>query len=312
MQRDNNLVKLQIITLFWLLFMVPAVACCNIKIACKKVTVTTLYNQQTKPALCKNFEMMYGVTLDNVDQLPAIIDSLHSMPFKPISRIVFDEFIPAKNYASAVSKISKVSYVMGEILDSWYVGQYSTKAYTARVKEYLNTLGKYVNIWEIGNEINGEWLGKNTDVVAKMTSAYDLVKKQGKFTELTLYYNAGCWSKPENEMFAWAKKNIPPHMKLGLDYVLVSYYEDDCNGLQPNWPNVFDRLKGMFPNSRIGFGEVGTQITAKKTAYIKRYYSKKINNPHYVGGYFWWYGHQDFLPKTKTYWKVLVSTITQR
>jgi len=255
---------------------------------------------------------LYGVTLDSVDQLSSITDSLSSMPVMPASRIVFDEFVPAKDYAAAASSISKVSYVMGEILDSFYVNQYSVNDYLLRVQEYLSTLGNSVDIWEVGNEINGEWLGTNADVVAKMTGAYDLVKQQGKVTELTLYYNQDCWEKSSNEMFTWAQNNIPDRMKTGLDYVLVSYYEDDCNGLQPDWPTVFDRLAKMFPNSRIGFGEIGTLTSSKKNEYIQRYYSTTINNSHYIGGYFWWYGRQDFVPKTTTYWSTLVNTISAK
>lgn len=37
-----------------------------------------------------------------------------------------------------------------------------------------------VDIWVIGNEINGEWLGDTAGVVAKMTGAYDVVKAAGK------------------------------------------------------------------------------------------------------------------------------------
>ena len=48
---------------------------------------------------------------------------------------------------------------MGEILDSFFVKNISTAAYGTRTTEYLNTLGDNVDIWEIGNEINGEWLG---------------------------------------------------------------------------------------------------------------------------------------------------------
>jgi hypothetical protein len=61
----------------------------------------------------------------------------------------------------------------------------------------------------------------------------------------------------------------------------------------------------MFPNSKIGMGEVGTRDTAKKAEYIKRYYSMKIAEPNYVGGYFWWYFRQDMVPYTKALWSVL-------
>lgn len=185
---------------------------------------------------------------------------------------------------------------MGEILDSSSVKRYSVNAYLDRTTQYLNTLNDQVDIWEIGNEINGEWLGRNTDVVAKMSGAYDLVKARGKIAAPALHYNQDCWAKPANEMFTWTQKNVPARMKQGLDYVLVSYYEDDCNGLQLDWPTVFIRQHAMFPNSKIGFGETGTAMTAKKAEYIQRHYSKQIDIANYVGGYFWWHFKQDMVP----------------
>lgn len=253
--------------------------------------------------------IIYGVTIDSIDNLAETVSSLKSMSAKPTVRIVFDENKDASYYMDAVSQIHAVSFVMGELLDSYYVKNYSTAAYGARTSEYLNMLGSNVDIWEIGNEINGEWLGDTMTVVAKMKSTYDLVKAKGKAAALTLYYNEGCWQNKSNEMFTWTQNNVPANMKQDLDYVWVSYYEDDCNNLQPVWPQVFEKLATMFPNSKIGFGEVGTKYADRKAAYINRYYRMKINHPNYVGGYFWWYFRQDMVPFTKPLWSVLNSAM---
>ena len=160
---------------------------------------------------------------------------------------------------TAVRQIYPVSFIMGEILDSQYVSTYSVADYSSRTASYLNTLGSYVDVWEVGNEVNGEWLGSTPDGVAKMYDAYMQVKQRGWKTALTLYYNgpldegsASCWASADHQMFNWAQANIPSEMKQHLDYVLVSYYEDDCNGIQPNWTSVFQQLAQMFPYSYIG------------------------------------------------------------
>ncbi len=252
---------------------------------------------------------LYGLTLDSIYSVNQIVPSLGQLRKKPTSRIVFDENVPATEYASAVSAIYDVSYVMGEILDSFFVKSYSVGGYVQRTQEFLDTLGSKVDIWEVGNEINGEWVGNASEVINKVAAAYDLVKQKNGVTEMTLYYNEECWSNPANEMFTWADKNVPDRMKNGLDYVLISYYEDDCNNLKPQWEPVFARLAQMFPNSRIGFGEVGTKFSNRKNEYIKRYYSMSINQPHYVGGYFWWYGRQDLVPSTTSYWSVFNAVL---
>jgi hypothetical protein len=247
---------------------------------------------------------IYGMTLDAVDGINKITNSLGNLQKKPTARIVFDEFVQPSYYRDPVVQIKQVSYVMGELLDSFYVPQYSVNDYLQRTRDYTAQLGDAVDIWEVGNEVNGEWLGNTPDVVAKISGAYDIVKGQGHTAALTLYYNAGCYAKPANEMFTWAAANVPDRMKQGLDYVLISYYEDDCENLHPDWQPVFDKLHAMFPNSKIGFGEVGTSKKAKKQEYMQRYYSTKITTPNFIGGYFWWYGKQDLVPMWKNLWQV--------
>ena len=252
---------------------------------------------------------IFGVTIDGIDNLSTIVTSLSNLNIKPTTRIVFDEWVPAANYQNAVNQIHNVSFIMGEICDSYYTGQYTLAQYVSKTNEYLNLLGSKVDIWEVGNEVNGEWCGTTSSVVAKIDSAYSLVKAQNKKTELTLYYNKGCYSNSANEMFYWVNHNVSSAMRTGLDYVLISYYEDDCNGLQPNWQRVFDSLHYYFPNSKIGIGECGTTNSSNKTTYINRYYKMHITTPNYVGGYFWWYYKQDCVPYTSSLWSVLNSAI---
>lgn len=254
---------------------------------------------------------LYGVTVDDISGLSSITEALSKLSRTATTRIVFDEYQPASSYRKAAEEISKVSYVMGEILDSFYLTTVNVQGYLDRTREYLNALGDVVDIWEIGNEINGEWLGNNADVVAKMTGAYDIAKSQGRTTALTLYYNEDCWEKRSNEMFTWTEANVPQRMKQGLDYVLVSYYEEDCNNLKPDWNAIFKKLAAMFPNSRLGFGEVGSYSndTSVKAAYLQRYYALKPPVANYVGGYFWWYFRQDMVPSSKPLWNTLNQAI---
>ena len=252
---------------------------------------------------------VYGVTIDAVGNLKAIVNSLTGHKVKPTTRIVFDEWVPAADYTQAVNKIHNVSYIMGEILDSYYMNVYSVPQFVDRTNEYLDVLGDKVDIWEIGNEINGEWLGNNDSVVAKMTQAYAIVKGRNKKAALTLYYNYNCWEHPQNEMFRWVLNNVPSNMRQGLDYVLVSYYEDDCNNYQPNWQRVFDSLHVIFPKSKLGIGECGTSRSNRKREYINRYYRMQITTPNYIGGYFWWYYKQDCVPNTKVLWNCIDSAM---
>jgi hypothetical protein len=248
---------------------------------------------------------VWGITLDSVSDVSATLQTLQGFSKVPTARIVFDEGVAASQYVSPVSKIAPVAYVMGEILDSFFVKNVSTPDYLARTSEYLAALGKSVDLWEVGNEINGEWLGDTATVIAKASGAYDRVKAAGGRAALTLYYNQDCWAQADHEMFAWATANLPARMRSGLDYVLISYYEHDCNDLRPDWPAVFRRLAALFPNSRVGFGEMGTDVASEKGDYLTRYYTMASPTPAYVGGYFWWYGRQDMVPRTLPLWSTL-------
>ncbi len=256
-----------------------------------------------------------GITVDSVKNLSDIVAAIEHLNRKPTTRIVYDPGKSPANYRAATEAIHKVSYVMGQPVDSFWMKCFTVSEYLERTKQYVDNLGDIVDIWEIGNEINGDWTFGSTrkckpkasvtstaasEVVLKMTAAYDYVKSRGKVTELTLYYNKGCGAPAANEMFTWGQTSIPDRMKKGLDYVLVSYYEDDCHGLQPDWPSVFQKLAEMFPNSKIGFGECGAQkrnapLETKKQ-YIDRYYRMHITEANFVYGCFWWYFRQDMVP----------------
>lgn len=252
---------------------------------------------------------IWGVTVDDPWNVEPTVDALARLPRRPLARIVFDEGQPARAYAPVVASIHEVSDVMGELLDSFYVPTVGVPEYVDRAKEYLDTLGTTVDVWEVGNEVNGEWLGASSDVVAKVKGAYDLVKARGRPAALTLYYNEGCWESRDHEMFTWVSANVPASMRAGLDFVWVSYYEDDCNGLQPDWPAVFERLARIFPNAKLGIGECGTTRSAAKSSYLARYYTLDVPEPRFVGGYFWWYFSSDMVPASRPLWQELHDLI---
>lgn len=273
---------------------------------CFALTVEMLHSPM---ALAKEEERIVGVTIDSVANVKYIVPALANLKQRPTARIVFDEFEPALSYLASTQKIHGVAGVLGGLLDSSSFEEYSLAAYQARTTEYLNTLGDNVDIWEIGNEVNGEWLGETKDVAAKVAAAFDLVRMAGKKTAITLYYNDGCWEDERHEMFSWTNEAIADRIKQDVDYALISYYEDDCAGPKPNWEQVFTKLGEMFPKAKLGFGEVGTKDVSRKENLIKFYYKLRINHPRFVGGYFWWYFLNDMVPETKPLWKTLNDSL---
>ncbi|AXV78972.1 MULTISPECIES: hypothetical protein [Ralstonia solanacearum species complex] len=246
---------------------------------------------------------LFGVTVDAVDDVNGVVDALAHLSHTPTARIVFDEGMDAAHYAAPVAAIRRVAYVMGELIDSSTLRLYSVRQVGARATDYLDVLGDSVDLWEIGNEINGEWTGRTHDVVDKTLAAYDAVKQRGARTALTLYYNEGCAEQPSRAMFNWAARNLPARLRNGVDYVFISYYEDDCKIAPPEWDAVFARLGELFPHAALGFGEVGTRHADRKRELIARYYGLTVHHPRYVGGYFWWSFRQDMVPRSRPLWR---------
>lgn len=269
-------------------------------------------------------EWMWGMTIDDPwNDRPAIIDAIASFRQEMTTRIVFDEWVEPAEYAVAVKEIGTVTDIQGLVVDSAYVKDYTVAQYIARTDAYVDQFFSDVQIWEIGNEVNGEWLGATKDVVAKIAGAYRVVKMRGGKTAITLYYNGpydngqpsdkNCWQDPNHQMMRWAEANIAPAMRAGLDYVWVSFFEDDCKNIQPDWQAVFTWVAATFPNAIIGIGECGTENEAYKATYINRYYRDlNVKQDRFAGAFFWWYGKQDFVPKTNPLWTVVQDAMNAR
>ena len=173
-----------------------------------------------------------------------------------------------------------------------------------------------LNIWEVGNEVNGNWAGPYPAAAAKLTAAYRLTAARHLRSALTLYYNAGCGDGPgELGPLAFSRRYVPAAVRDGLGYVFLSYYEDQCGGRRPaagTWTSYFKALHALYPRARLGFGEIGlaapatAATTAAAAALIRYYYGLPVRLPYYAGGYFWWYYAEDCLPYgTRPLWRAV-------
>ena len=78
-----------------------------------------LYPGPLKPSRTSE-ESVYGVTLDDLTKLDAIVASLQNLPYKPTVRVVFDPGTSAADYYAPLLRLHAVAYVMGEVYDSYY------------------------------------------------------------------------------------------------------------------------------------------------------------------------------------------------
>ena len=253
---------------------------------------------------------IYGVTIDNVANMSKVLSSVQAMPYMPTTRVYFDVTEPASYYTSPLKKLYPRSYIMGEALDSSEMTSVTLSGEKTRVASLLSTLGPNVDIWEVGNEVNGNWTGPYTTGSQLVVNTYDQVVAAGAKTALTLYENSWCPDHcgdgpAELTPVQYSQQYVPASVRNGLNYVLLSWFPTQAGNLtNPNVPvstvtAEVQALHALYPNAMIGFGELGlpnkTRLTtqAKAQSIMAYYYGLAVAEPYYIGGYFWWYWYED-------------------
>lgn len=253
--------------------------------------------------------VLYGATIDRTTHLGEMLSALATLPERPTVRIVYDRSEPASYYATATRRLAGSAWVMGELLDSSAERSITAAQLRARTHAYLRALGSYVTIWEVGNELNGDWTGPYPQVAAKARAAFAVVHGAGARTAITLYANDfgpnHCGDGAhELTPLQFARRYLPMSLRDELDYLLLSYYPTECGGRRPASGVVAAHLKALhrlFPHARLGFGEVGlphpvTPATLHRARQIMRWaYGLDPHLSYYAGGYFWWYAAEDAL-----------------
>jgi hypothetical protein len=261
----------------------------------------------------------WGVTLDNdagisKAQLGPQVQALAALPRRPWARVVADIGTTPADFSRSLPAVHRVADTILELGDSSEVKGLSPAAYGAWVQSLTAAYAGQVGVWEVGNEVNGEWVGAPAQELARVRAAYDAVRAIGGKTMLTLYYNPGCWTKKSNELFTWLSTTALP---ADLDYVTISYYPGDCNGYWPSaatWQSVFDRLHARFPQAQLGFGEAGTSqkslSTSARIALWKRYVAVQVHGDDYAGLGLWWTWAEDGVPAHSPFWNAFAGSMS--
>jgi hypothetical protein len=268
-----------------------------------------------------------GVTVDTTAHLSTTIASLRQLHQPVWTRLVLDidDAHPAAlaHYPEAATKLARVGPVMAELADSSELKSISVGGMRRRARAYLRAMGSSVAVWEIGNEVNGDWTGARPAVARKTQAAFKVVNHAGAATALTLYENQGCGDGPHELIpVAWSRRYLPTAMRDHISDVLLSYYEPQCHGRRPSaavWTQRFRALHRVFPNSRLGFGEIGMPRPAtaatrdRARSIVRHYYGLRLPLPYYVGGEFYWYYAEDMVPwQHSSLWHALRQATARR
>lgn len=271
-------------------------------------------------------DTLYGVTTEYVTQLAALGVSLQNHARRTTTRIVFQSGMNASSYTSAVATLRTSGYIMGQLYDSTALQAASIAQCQQRTREFLTQFGDTIDIYEIGNELNGEWVGANqAEIDAKVSAIYSVIANEftnlSAKTAITLNYwpTSNYYAYPWENTLTYAQ-NMPASLRANVDYLLLSFYETAGDPIyyptDQDFADIFSTLAPLFPNAKLGMGEIGAQGAsdgfpepsfAEKQRIANRYYGMHSNvksllgahGSRYVGGYFWWYYFQDCVPQNK-------------
>ncbi|MDA8196434.1 MAG: hypothetical protein M0019_04355 [Actinomycetota bacterium] len=254
-------------------------------------------------------QFQYSVTIDSLDNLASTLNAVKSVyPSRAMVRIVVDPGVSLTQYQSAIDLAHSMSIkVMIELMDSQYMKNYSFSNYQARIDQILGTL-KDVDAWEIGNEVNGNWLGSN--VAEKV--AYAIDKASGTSTAplfLTLYWQLG-EDDAAHSIFNWVSENLNAGEISKLSSVGISLYPQEAP-LGASFYRIMTTLHTVyFPSQSVYIGELGyggsgvsgswwwgspAVTDASKAQTASTYVGLLLALPYPISaGPFWWYFVEEY------------------
>jgi hypothetical protein len=250
----------------------------------------------------------WGVTFDRVrggDDLASVRRLVGGDPRDGWVRLVFDRERGPEHYAPTVEAAHAAGLrVVGQFLDSSEMRRIGPADWRRRVERYVSGLPT-VDQWEVGNEVNGSWLGPQ--VVEKVRFAAAHVKARTRATTLlTLHWQMG-EEGPASSVFSWSSRHLSASLLRHVDDIGLSVYPED-HPLGAAFDRVMRTLHARFPHQRIGVTELGyasgdlgltwwwgsPQDRLRGRAAVARLYQAAVlGYPYSGGGVYWWYYLQE-------------------
>jgi len=259
-----------------------------------------LLEEHAMAAVAKRKDALWlAVTFDTTANYKDNVDRAASMlhPYGWI-RIVFDATTTPADYQQLVQYAhQKGLKILGQPVDSSYDKQYTTDQYMVFFKKFVEAFPQ-IDAWEVGNEVNGEWL--TPQIAQKVSLAAAYCKQMKKTTVLTLFWQLNT-SSPDHSVFNWCDSALDAKTRANLDVVTLSMYcEQGPMGLF--FDRFMNQLHKVFPKQKLAVGELGywiegqrfwwafdeTNVPHAMRRVMEHYYLASLDYPFSVGAGFWW------------------------
>ncbi len=214
-----------------------------------------------------------------------------------------------KSELAHINKIVSYAYnnnvkIMGQLFDSTDQAKIPLQQFKNLVDLAISYPGfEKISAWEVGNEVNGGWLGD--EMTEKIEYASKKVKSvyPDKTVCLTFYWYS-MQDSMQTSLFNWIENHITQEIRDNIDCVALSIYFDH-QPLGFLWDKIMTKLSETFPNKEVMVGELAfidpgiTEFFREGPAYLsdeeaaKMYivnrYASGFATPAAVGGGFWWF-----------------------
>lgn len=236
---------------------------------------------------------MYGVTIDDIYHLEGAIQAIKALNKRVTARVVIDNVDDILGtYLEPVKRLATVCDVMVQIQDSYGEADMTDEQFQNKAALLFDHF-KCASIFEVGNEVNGDWCSKS--IAERVDWAY---RRSPKPTALTLFYQPG--------MIDWYRAH-----PFKTDYVFLSCYFDNLDAyrnmkLYPCAPEIME----INPKAKIGIGEYGFENMPRAKELHKRLVISGVETAEvlaeeWVGGGFYWDFQRDMVPTKKPLFKTL-------
>jgi hypothetical protein len=269
--------------------------------------------------------LRWGLTLDEslanrIGQFETIAKRVESSGANWV-RLVFranpDDYTYSKprsftEYDAAVAALAaRKIHIMGSPLDStMWPRAMEPRLAAARTRNLVLHFRDSIRSWEVGSELNGNWLGGvrhplPEDVVARSVGeAAAEVKRIDPALETvaTLYWWEGTALDDVHPTFAWLRRMAPKGVFRQIDVVGLDVYPDE-NPMGLSFDTAFRKLHRALPDKRLMLGAFGyvegtslegywwlddKDVDGARKDLVILYTAAAAAAPKPLGGGFWW------------------------
>lgn len=190
--------------------------------------------------------------------------------------------------------------------------------YAERVKNMVLHYRDRIRSWEVGSELNGDWLGGTQTplpperVFAIYSAGVAKVKEIDPALETvaSLYWWAGTAPDEEHALSGWLKRYVPQGFGKNLDIVAVSLQPDDAP-VGMAFESIFELLRDRLPDKRLMLSNLGyvegkklegywwfntNDIAASRADFLAFSLAASCAMPQSMGGGFWWQTLEEMFP----------------